>query len=106
MCLSRFRSMRDLLSISPASIASLITLGLLPSTWHPVENAVPKTSFTLPFNSLARDLCRNLRAISVTSSREMDLVCFRPFSFLRSRGGSFSALMTRADAVGTTETAA
>ena len=40
------------------------------------------------------------------SSSGMDLVCLMFFSFLRSRGGSLSALMTSDEAEGTTETAA
>ena len=40
------------------------------------------------------------------SSRETDLLCLMFLSFFLSRGGSFSALMTRDEAVGTTETAA
>jgi hypothetical protein len=52
------------------------------------------------------DLNRIVRAISMISSRGMDLVCLMFFSFLRSRGGSLRALMTRELAEGTTETAA
>lgn len=95
-----------LLSISPLSISSLTSLGLLPSTWHPTLNAVPRISFTPPFNSFERDLNLIVRAISITSSRVMDLECLMFFSFFRSRGGSLSALMTSDEADGTTETAA
>ena len=35
-------SLGDILSISPASISSEISFGLLPSTWQPTEKAVPK----------------------------------------------------------------
>jgi hypothetical protein len=94
------------LSISPESISSVIAFGLRPSTWHPVEKAVPKTSFTVPFRSLAMDLKRMVRAMLMISSSGMDLVCLMFFSFLRSRGGSLRALMTREEAEGTTETAA
>lgn len=95
-----------LLSISPASIASLIALGLLPSTWQPTEKAVPRTSLTVPSRLLEKDLKRIVLAISMISSRATDLLCLMFFSFLRSRGGSFRARMTREEAEGTTETAA
>ena len=45
-----------------------------------------------------------MRAISMQSSSEMSPECFTCFTFLRSRGGSLSALMTSADAEGTTDT--
>jgi len=96
----------DALSISPASISSLTSFGLRPSTWHPTLNAVPKISLTVPFRSFARLLNLIVLAMSMISSRGMDLVCFIFFSFFRSRGGSLSALITREDADGTTETAA
>ena len=95
-----------LLSISPLSMSSLISFGLLPSTWQPTLNAVPRISLTVPFNSFASDLNLIVRAISMISSRGMDLLCLIFFSFFRSRGGSFKALITRDDAEGTTETAA
>ena len=95
-----------LLSISPDSMSSLTALGLRPSTWQPVLKAVPKISLTVPLKSLAMDLKRILRAISMISSSGMDLVCLMFFSFLRSRGGSLRALMTSEEAEGTTETAA
>jgi len=67
---------------------------------------VPRISFTVPFKSLDIDLKRMVRAMAMISSRGMDLVCLMFFSFLRSRGGSLSALMTSEEADGTTETAA
>lgn len=94
------------LSISPASMASVIAVGLLPSTWHPTLKAVPRISFTVPSSDLEKDLWRIVRAISIISSSETDLLCLMFFSFLRSLGGSFRARMTRDEAVGTTETAA
>jgi len=96
----------NLPSSSPASMSSVIVFGLLPSTWHPTLKAVPRTSFTVPFSSLEKDLYRIVLAISTISSRVTDLLCLMFFSFFRSRGGSFNALMMRDDAVGTTETAA
>lgn len=92
------------LSISPALTSSLISLGLRPSTWHPTLKAVPRISRTVPFSSLAKERLRMTRAISMISSRGIDLVCLMFFSFLRSRGGSLRALMTREEAEGTTET--
>jgi hypothetical protein len=61
---------------------------------------------TPPLSSLESDLNRMVRAMSMTSSRVIDLLCLIFFSFLRSRGGSFRALMTSDEAEGTTETAA
>lgn len=94
------------LSISPAAIASWIAFGLLPSTWQPTLNAVPRTSFTTPSRDLEKLLKRMVRAISIISSRGTDLLCLMFFSFLRSRGGSLRARMIKEEAVGTTETAA
>ncbi|KAL5052040.1 hypothetical protein BDW71DRAFT_170015 [Aspergillus fruticulosus] len=91
-------------SISPALTSSLTSLGLRPSTLHPTEKAVPRISRTVPLSSLARERERILRAISTISSKGIDLVCLMFFSFLRSRGGSLRALMTREEAEGTTET--
>jgi hypothetical protein len=95
-----------LLSISPLSISSLISFGLLPSTWQPTLKAVPRISLTVPFSSFASDLNRIVRAMSIISSNVTDLLCLMFFSFFRSRGGSLRALMTRDEAEGTTETAA
>lgn len=96
------------LSISPDAMSSEISLGDLPSTWHPTEKAVPRISLTVPVSSLARDLFSPLmmRAMLMISSRGMLLVCLMFFSFLRSLGGSLRARMTREEAEGTTETAA
>jgi hypothetical protein len=97
---------KHLLSISPLSISSLTSFGLLPSTWQPTLKAVPRISLTPPLSSFDSDLNRMVRAISMTSSKVIDLLCLMFFSFFRSRGGSFRALMTREEAEGTTETAA
>lgn len=96
----------DILSISPAVIASLMALGLFPSTWQPMLKQVPRISLTVPVSSLEKDLNRIVRAISMISSRGMLLLCLMFFSFFRSRGGSFSARMMSDEALGTTETAA
>jgi len=92
----------------PSLISSLISFGDRPSTWQPTLKAVPRISNTVPLSSRERDLFapRMVRAISKISSRGMDLECLMFFSFFRSRGGSFRALMTREEAEGTTETAA
>jgi len=95
-----------ILSISPLSISSETSFGDRPSTWHPTLKAVPRISLTVPFNSFANDLNLIVRAISMISSSETDLLCLMFFSFFRSRGGSFNALMMRDEADGTTETAA
>ena len=100
------RGNKCLLSISPLSISSLTSFGLLPSTWQPTLKAVPRISLTPPLSSFERDLNLRVLAISITSSNVIDLLCFMFFSFFRSRGGSFRALMTSEEAEGTTETAA
>ena len=87
-------------------MSSWTSLGLRPSTLQPVLKAVPRISKTVPLRSLAMDLKRMVRAMVMISSSGMDLVCLMFFSFLRSRGGSLSALMTSEEADGTTETAA
>ena len=102
----RLPSNGHLLSISPLSMSSLTSFGLRPSTWHPTLKAVPRISLTVPFNSFAIDLYLIVRAIVMISSSVTDLLCLMFFSFFRSRGGSFNALMTRDEADGTTDTAA
>ncbi len=73
---------------------------------HPTDCAVPRTSFMTPENSLAMDLGFMTRAALMMSSMVMLPLCLMFFTFLRSRGGSFRALMMRAAADGTTSTAA
>lgn len=92
----------------PAFTSSLMSFGERPSTWQPTLNAVPKISSTVPFSPLESDLLapRIVFAISMISSRGIDLECLIFFSFFRSRGGSLRALMTRDEAEGTTDTAA
>jgi hypothetical protein len=96
------------LSMLPALMSSEISFGDLPSTWQPTLKAVPRISSTVPFSSRAADFLasRIVRAMSMISSRGMDLECLMFFSFFRSRGGSLRARMTRDEAEGTTETAA
>ena len=92
----------------PSFTSSLISFGLLPSTWQPTLKAVPRISRTVPLSSFANDLFapRIVRAMSMISSRGIDLECLMFFSFFRSRGGSLRARMTRDEADGTTDTAA
>jgi hypothetical protein len=61
---------------------------------------------TVPESSLASDFDRISRAILMISSKGMFPLCLTFFSFFRSRGGSLSAVMTKEEAEGTTETAA
>lgn len=102
------QSSHNLPSMVPSLTSSLISLGLRPSTWQPTEKQVPRISSTVPRSSFANDLfaARMVLAISMISSNGIDLECLMFFSFFRSRGGSLSALMTKLDADGTTDTAA
>ena len=67
--------------ISPEPISSQIAFGLLPSTWQPTLKAVPNISFTVPSKDFEKDLNRICRAISIISSKGIDLVCLMFFSF-------------------------
>ena len=100
----KIRTKGKVLSISPLSTSSLMSFGLRPSTRHPTLKAVPRISLTTPLSDLLKLLNRICRAISTISSRGIFPLCLIFFSFLRSRGGSLSARMTRDDAEGTTET--
>ncbi|KAL4581313.1 hypothetical protein LXL04_017524 [Taraxacum kok-saghyz] len=94
------------LSTSPSAISCCKSFGSFPSTVQPTEIHVPRSSFTVPANSLAIDLGLITLAISITSSNDMFLECLMFFTFFLSRSGSFRALITRAAADGTTETLA
>ncbi|GIL46704.1 hypothetical protein Vafri_3623, partial [Volvox africanus] len=83
--------------------ASITSRGSLPSTLHPTETAVPKISLQPFARSFAQLRGRITRAISMISDIVTLPVCLIFFSFLRSRGGSFRALMTSAAAEGMTE---
>lgn len=107
---------------------SITSWGCLPSTVHPTDWAVPRTSLTVPASVLASDLEASFREIykaqrcqtaplpetrslpsrltSTISSNATFPLCLMFFSFFLSRGGSFRALMTMDEAEGTTETAA
>mmetsp|Transcript_5888 Transcript_5888/g.10613 ORF Transcript_5888/g.10613 Transcript_5888/m.10613 type:complete len:216 (-) Transcript_5888:90-737(-) len=83
------------ISISPAAMSSLTSLGLRPSTLHPVLKALPRISLTVPFNSRAKDRGRMMRAMLMISSKGMLPVCLMCLTFFLSRGGSFKARMTK-----------
>merc|ERR1712179_134314 len=82
---------------------SMTSWGSIPSTVHPTDWAVPSTSFITPENSFDMDLGLITLAAAMMSSIEMLPECLMFLTFFRSLGGSFSALMMRAAAEGTTE---
>merc|ERR1719470_747485 len=90
-------------SMVPSLMPSITSWGSIPSTVQPTAWAVPSTSFMVPENSLAMDLGAIILAAAMMSSIVMLPLCWMFFTFLRSLGGSFKALMTRAAADGTTE---
>merc|ERR1712209_41347 len=94
------------MSISPALILSITSWGAIPSTVHPTDWAVPKISLHTPLNSLDMDLGLIILAAPMTSSMVMLPLCLMFLTFLRSRGGSFKALIIKAAAEGTTSTLA
>ena len=77
-----------------------------PSTVHPTDWAVPKISLQTPLNSLDMDLGLIILAAPMISSIVMLPLCLMFLTFLRSRGGSFKALIIKAAAEGTTSTLA
>merc|ERR1719215_1391916 len=76
----------------------------MPSTVQPTALHVPRTSFTVPLNSLAR----LLGLICLTMSKSCCFVklplCLMFLTFLRSRKGSFNCLMIKLVALGSTST--
>merc|ERR1711972_414002 len=90
-------------SMVPSLMPSMTSWGSMPSTVQPTDWAVPSTSFMVPENSLAIDLGAIILAAAIMSSMVMLPLCWMFLTFLRSLGGSFKALMTRAAAEGTTE---
>merc|ERR1712244_56772 len=90
-------------SNSPSLIFSIKSCGCSPSTVHPIECAVPRSSRQTPARSLAMDLSLIILAADKISSQVILPSCLMFLTFLRSRGGSFSALIIREDAEGTTE---
>merc|ERR1719247_547922 len=78
----------------------------MPSTEHPTALQVPRTSLTVPLNSLAKLLERIWRATLKMISFERLPLCLIFFVFLRSRLGSLSSLMIKLVAFGSTSTLA
>merc|ERR1719314_18306 len=89
---------------SPESIAACRSIGLLPSTVQPTALHVPRTSLTVPLNSLAKLLLRICLATLKMISLERLPLCLMFLVFLRSLFGSLSSLMMREVAFGTTST--
>ena len=85
----------------PSSISFCKSTGDFPFTVHPMENAVPRTSFTVPFNFLAIDLNLNILAMFITESNVMFPLCMIFITFSLSLGASFSSFIINAEAVGT-----
>ena len=82
-------------SSSPSRICSMRSCGSLPSTVHPTDCAVPKISRIVPERSRAPDRGLIVRAMEIMSSIVMLPLWRMFFTFLRSRGGSFSACKKR-----------
>lgn len=93
-------------SSSPALMSSMRSCGGLPSTVQPTDWQEPRISLTVPSSFLAIDLALMDFAIVRTSSKLTLPLCLTFFTFLRSLGGSFRALMINEAAEGTTEIAA
>jgi len=91
-------------SNSPSRILSIKSCGCSPSTVHPMEWAVPRSSRQTPAKSLAMDRSRMVLAADKISSQVMLPSCLMFLTFFRSLGGSFKALMIKDEADGTTET--
>lgn len=88
---------------SPALISSIRSRGGLPSTVHPTDWHVPSISFTVPLRYFDIDLGLIDRAIDTMSSNDKFPLCLIFFCFLRSLGGSLSALIIKEAADGTIE---
>ena len=85
----------------PSSISFCKSTGDFPFTVHPIEKAVPRTSFTVPFNFLAMDLNLSILAIFITESNVIFPLCLMFFTFFLSLGASLSSFIISAEAVGT-----
>merc|ERR1719237_1206604 len=83
-----------------------MSMGASPLTVQPTEKAVPSISKTVPSSLRAIERGRIVRAISMTWSSVMLPSCLMFFSFLRSRTGSLSALIIKAEADGIISTVA
>merc|ERR1712146_552532 len=101
LCCTHFSGMP---SCSPSWMAAVQSSGSSPLIVHPMERADPRISRTVPSKVLALERGRMMRATLYTSSQLMSPSCEMCFTFLRSRGGSLSALMSSAVAEGTTST--
>mmetsp|Transcript_103885 Transcript_103885/g.332982 ORF Transcript_103885/g.332982 Transcript_103885/m.332982 type:complete len:202 (-) Transcript_103885:10-615(-) len=93
-------------SNSSLSMASWSAMGLQPSTVQPTALQVPSTSLTVPLNSLAKLLGLICRTMSKSCTFVKLPLCLMFLVFLRSRNGSFSCLMTKLVAFGSTSTLA
>merc|ERR1719491_2665428 len=93
-------------SNSSLSIASCRDMGFIPSTVQPTALAVPRTSFTVPLNSLERLLLLICRQTSKICSFVRSPLCLIFLVFLRSLSGSFNCLMMRLVALGSMSTLA
>merc|ERR1719189_3066197 len=91
-------------SNSSLSMAACSDVGFMPSTVQPTALQVPRTSFTVPLNSLARLLFLIWRQISKSCSFVKLPLCLMFLVFLRSLNGSFNCLITRLVAFGSTST--
>ena len=85
----------------PSSISFWRSTGDFPFTVHPIEKAVPRTSFTVPFSFFAIDLKRSILAMLITASNVIFPLCLMFLTFFLSLGGSLSSFIIKADAVGT-----
>ena len=86
----------------PDLISACNSEGFFLSTKHPTELHVPRIYKTEPWKLFAQLLKRRALAIYLTSSRVMLPECLMSLTFFLSRGDSFSALIIRDDAVGST----
>merc|ERR1719356_651256 len=93
-------------SNSSSSMAFWSAMGFMPSTVQPTALHVPRTSLTVPLNSLARLLGRICLTMSNSCCFVRFPLCLMFFVFLRSRNGSLSCLMTKLVAFGSTSTLA
>merc|ERR1712220_3561 len=91
-------------SCSPSWTIAVASSASSPSIVQPRPRAVPRTSRTVPLNSLALERGRMDRATLKTSSHDKLPSWEMCFTFLRSLGGSLSALINSAVADGTTST--
>ena len=69
---------------------------------QPTDWAVPRISLRVPESSPAKEWCRICRAMLTISTKVTFPLCLMFFCFFPSLGGSFRALMIRAEPEGTT----